>query len=457
MKTTQKKYYTEKHVKNQFTYDWRSLQSWLHIPVIFILVGVPFHAFFTVWAAHLFGNYTIWRLWSSILLAGALIGSLTWLARNRSFRNWVGSNRLIIGILLYSVFVLLVAFRAWLEQSVTSLAVWYGLLSLLRYTTFFVIVYALARYRSWLAAHWKTLVFWPATIVALFALLQFLVLPDRFLELFGYGPATIPAVSTINNNPEYLRAFSTLRGPNPLGAYMLVILGLLGALWVRRAHTWKLYAMTAASLLAALFSFSRSAWLGIAVTALVLVVVLFQEKRYVRQVAFLMAAGFIGSILAFVVFRTNPTVQNALYHTEDESTVALSSNDQRESALKTGMREVISEPLGRGPGSAGPASIYNEGHEVRLAENYYLQVGQEIGWLGVVVFVGIQWLLFLKLWMGRQNPLALGIFAAGIGLVLVNLLSHAWADDTLAYLWWGLAGLALGANEYSRSKRKRDA
>jgi len=24
------------------------------------------------------------------------------------------------------------------------------------------------------------------------------------------------------------------------------------------------------------------------------------------------------------------------------------------------------------------------------------------------------------------------------------MVSHAWADDTLAFLWWGLAGIALG-------------
>jgi hypothetical protein len=28
-------------------------------------------------------------------------------------------------------------------------------------------------------------------------------------------------------------------------------------------------------------------------------------------------------------------------------------------------------------------------------------------------------------------------------LTVVNLLSHAWADDTLTYVWWGLAGIAM--------------
>jgi len=99
--------------------------------------------------------------------------------------------------------------------------------------------------------------------------------------------------------------------------------------------------------------------------------------------------------------------------------------------------------LGDGPGTAGPASYYNQGHPVRIAENYFVQVGQETGWLGLALFllinVGVAALLYVK----RDDPLALSLFASLIGLTLINLFSHAWADDTLAYVWWGLAGVAL--------------
>ena len=38
---------------------------------------------------------------------------------------------------------------------------------------------------------------------------------------------------------------------------------------------------------------------------------------------------------------------------------------------------------------------------------------------------------------------ALSLFGSLIGLTFINLLSHAWTDDTLAYVWWGLAGIAM--------------
>ena len=93
-------------------------------------------------------------------------------------------------------------------------------------------------------------------------------------------------------------------------------------------------------------------------------------------------------------------------------------------------------------GSAGPASVYNS-HKVRIAENYFVQIGQETGWLGFGLFIAINVLLGQALWRRRSDPLALGLFAALLGLSFINLLSHAWADDTLGLLWWGLAGVAL--------------
>jgi len=43
----------------------------------------------------------------------------------------------------------------------------------------------------------------------------------------------------------------------------------------------------------------------------------------------------------------------------------------------------------------------------------------------------------------RGSRLALVAFAALVGISFVGLLSHVWADDTLAFIWWGLAGVAL--------------
>jgi hypothetical protein len=110
--------------------------------------------------------------------------------------------------------------------------------------------------------------------------------------------------------------------------------------------------------------------------------------------------------------------------------------------MKSGLHDVLHQPFGRGPGSAGPASVYNN-HPPRIAENYYIQVAQETGWVGLLLFLlinaGVGYLLYVR----RRDPLAVMLYGSLIGISFINLLSHAWADDTLAYVWWGLAGVAM--------------
>ncbi|MEJ0072844.1 MAG: hypothetical protein WDN27_02010 [Candidatus Saccharibacteria bacterium] len=105
---------------------------------------------------------------------------------------------------------------------------------------------------------------------------------------------------------------------------------------------------------------------------------------------------------------------------------------------------MLHQPLGDGPGTAGPASEYNGSHPARIAENYYVQIAQEpAGWawalfLCIVVLVGLE--LYAR--VGSSPPGAHRLRQPH-RLSFVNLLSHAWADDTLAYVWWGLAAIAL--------------
>ena len=144
------------------------------------------------------------------------------------------------------------------------------------------------------------------------------------------------------------------------------------------------------------------------------------------------------------IYLTNKSeeAQNVLFHTSDDSASARSSNADRLASLETGAKDVIHQPLGRGPGTAGPASFRND-QPPRIAENYFLQIGQEVGVIGIALFVAINVLVARELWARRKDQLAKVLLASLIGLTFVNLLSHAWTDDTISYLWWGLAGIAL--------------
>jgi O-antigen ligase len=113
----------------------------------------------------------------------------------------------------------------------------------------------------------------------------------------------------------------------------------------------------------------------------------------------------------------------------------------------------VHQPFGAGPGTAGPASEHNN-HPARIAENYFLQVGQEAGWLGLGLFIAIVVLIGKSFWDRRIEPnqLVIVMLSSLVGLIVVNLLLPAWTDDTLAYVWWGLAGITAASTAVTTQK-----
>jgi hypothetical protein len=293
-----------------------------------------------------------------------------------------------------------------------------------------------------LRANWRWLVTWPATIVIIFGLLQVFVLPYDFLRHFGYNSSTISPYETINHNLHYIRIASTLRGANPLGAYLLIPISVLGGLLLSPKRSWRQGVLLAAALVVLFFSYSRSAWIG-AVLSLGIILLLSLKSARAQRLTLIGLGGLIvvGACLA-VGLRGNAYFENSIFHTQAHSAVKTTSDQGHLAALRSGLHDIWHQPLGRGPGTAGPASIYNN-HPARISEDYFIQVGQETGWLGLALFLLINVGVGYLLWLRREDPLALSLFASLIGLTFVNLLLPAWTDDTLAYVWWGLAGIAM--------------
>ncbi len=291
----------------------------------------------------------------------------------------------------------------------------------------------------------QKVILWPAAVVVTFGLMQVTILPPDFLAHFGYGANTIPAIQTIDQKLDYQRIQSTLRGANPLGAYLVLIITIATAAAIKfKASRQRLALLILGALGALLFSYSRSAYLGMCVAIVAVVywaITSFRGRRLVVMSCLVLSLIGLSSL---ALLRNNDRFQNILFHTDENSTSGKSSNEGRAAALQGGWRDLSTGPLGRGPGTAGPASAHND-QPARISENYYLQVGQETGWLGLSLLVAIQYAVGRRLWLRRVDPLALGLLASLLGLTLVNLLSHAWGDDTLAWLWWGLTGIALGS------------
>lgn len=415
--------------------------SWLFLLVLGLL---PLHAFFTTWLGSNFGYLDAWRIWKELLLVAAL-PLVVWLLVaqpslwRRLWRQW-----LIRLIAAYIVLYVVSGVLALMQHNTNVDALAYALLSNLRYLGFFLMVLVVIQNSNVLHRWAVKVVVSVSGIVIGFGLLQRFALPLDFLRHFGYGADTIPAYQTVDNKVEYQRIQSTLRGANPLGAYLTVIIGLLASYWrAFWAKRWAAYLLSCVATLAALFfTYSRSAYLGVSATVVIVLLlgvsVEWRKRLLLAGIGIaLLGAGFV------YVFRDNNALQNTLFHSDETSQSDISSNTGRTSAIKEAFYQVLREPLGRGPGTAGPASVRND-HPARIAENYFLQIGQEVGWVGLALFMLILMLVGVELWAIRSTPLGLGLFASFIGLFLINLVSHAWADDTLGLLWWGLAGVALG-------------
>jgi O-antigen ligase len=412
--------------------------KYLSWAVAFVLILLPFHAFFTTWIGSNTGHLDLLRIWKEILLA-LIIPPAIWLAwQQAKLRHWLKHSWIIRLFGLYVLLHLILGALAFDNHQVNKVALIYSLIINLRFIAFFIVCYIIAASSSFLKQNWRAIVFIPAGVVVFFGLIQRFLFPYDFLKHFGYGPGTIPAYQTVDNNIDYRRIQSTLRGANPLGAYLVLIIP--ATVIALKSRTAK-FASLALILTVLFYSYSRSAWIGAFIALAVLFCI---TKAYAGRLHWVVAFSIATIIIcagAFLALKHNQATQDTLFHTTSSST-ATSANDIRSNALRTGLNDIIVQPLGRGPGTAGPASFRTD-HTARISENYYLQIGQEVGILGLLIFAVINIFVGLELWRRRRDLLAQVLLASLAGITFINMLSHAWTDDTLAYLWWGLAGIAL--------------
>jgi O-antigen ligase len=256
-----------------------------------------------------------------------------------------------------------------------------------------------------------------------------------------------------------VRVNSTLRGPNPLGAYAAIVLILLIAALVRRKlqFTGRKYAigiglLTLCSLVALWISYSRSALLA-AIVGIGIVLAITITRQLSRKL------WIIGSVVAFAIIgglianQNSSFVSNVLLHENPNEGNSFNSNDGHLESLVHGSELLLAQPLGAGVGSTGSASLYTD--VPRIIENQYLFVAHEAGWLGLLLFVVIFVLIMMRLWCARRDWLSLGVFASGVGLAVIGILQPVWVDDTVSIVWWGLAAIAIASMKGVKDDRKQ--
>ncbi|HEX6258961.1 MAG TPA: O-antigen ligase family protein [Candidatus Saccharimonadales bacterium] len=420
-----------------------------------IFAGVVIHAPLSVWLGTVFPEQELLiKSWKEILLV-LLLPLGCWLAINSGLHKKLAKDMLVRLIVLYALLhlFLVAVFRLPLFATLAGLSID------LRYILFFALVYiVVSLLPEWRRTYLK-IFFGMAALSLLFTLFQIFLLPRDFLAILGYSKDTIAPFLTVDNNPEYVRVNGTFRGPNPLGAYGIVVLGILSAASIRGHVVMRWAAQRAAAIggsiaaaIAIYASYARSALGGAGIALAVVGIVGFGRRLRVRT----WIAGGVAVVVivlgGFLVLKDTSFVQHVLLHEDPNGKSLMSSNEGHVESLIDGTERMLRQPLGAGPGSTGSASLFSD--KPVIIENQYLFVAHESGWLGLGIFVAIFAIILHRLWRRRKDWLALGVFASGCGLAAIGLLLPVWADDTVSIVWWGLAAIVLASplkkGEYGR-------
>jgi hypothetical protein len=419
-----------------------------------VVVGMAIHTPVTVFIESNWPTYELLaKSWKEIVLGGILL-LMAWYVWRRGLVGEILRDKLVVITALIAavhVLLLLVIDNAY----VSELA---GLLIDLRFYLLFIELYIASKYIPNLRRPLLTAAAVGALVVAGFGVLQVSVLPKDILSHIGYSDATIKPYLTVDLNDNYLRINSTLRGPNPVGAFGILVLTAVGA-WAM-AHRARLrearvlvaiMAATTGGAVLLLWSHSRSAWLAAIAAAGALLFGVLPRKAALYSVATAVVVGALALGVLFAV-RDNPTISHLFFHADPAGGSPEKSDDGHLDSLQYGAGMMLESPVGEGIGSTGSASLLSDSPVI--VESQYFFMAHESGWLGL----GLQLLLFALvmagLWQRRRDWLAMAMFSSGVGLAVIGILLPVWADDTVSLYWWGLAGLALGSSAIIESHGK---
>ncbi len=412
-----------------------------------LLAYMPLHVFVsTVIGANL-GQLTVLKILKDVLLMFGFC--LVFLNNLNSawFKGFI-TSKLTLLILAYATLTGVLAIIRQTDQDAEILGIVYNLRFLLFFLYGWLLCYIFPvkqiRHNS------IKIVLGVGIIVVSFGIVQYLFLPNDALSKIGFVRANgvLPAFF-IDDKPNLERVMSTIRDPNSLGSYLIIVTSLVLStyLYTKNKRNKKLLIIYGAlSMLCMYYTFSRSAWLGLFFTGATFTVLLFKNNRKNITKA-IRPAVMIGGILFLVItgllFLTKDTffVRNVVFHS-DQKTIQEDPNELRIRFIKESIGDIKQNPLGRGPGTAGLASVKNQKQGVRLNENYYLQITTEVGIAGVLIFLIIVFCVVNRIYAINQNDIfVFAILASFVGLSLTNILVHIWANEAVAYTWWGLAGL----------------
>ncbi|MCA9338887.1 O-antigen ligase family protein [Candidatus Saccharibacteria bacterium] len=422
--------------------------------LLFVFALIIFHAPLSVYGGTLFPQFELLiKSWKEILLIAALpIG--IYLAMKKGLAKQMKTDYLFLAIVLYAALhlFLLDLFATSVKQVLAGLAI--DLRYILFFTLFYIAIKLMPEYRR------KVLFvgILSSVVSVIFSFLQIFILPADILAHIGYGKNTIEPYLTIDKNPDFIRINGTLRGPNPLGSFMLTIVSIIAAWLVTQKQKSKdrkiiifLALFGFSSIIVLWASYSRSALVATLLSFVIILVFTFAQKIKPQIWLGILALSIVFTGVLYTQ-KNSDFVQHVILHNNPTGGSARDSNEEHASSLQIGIERMLNQPFGAGIGSTGSASLF--GNEPIIIENQYLFVAHESGWIGMLLFLFIFLSILWRLFKQKADWLALGLFASGVSLAAVGFLLPVWADDTVSIIWWGLAGVAM-ASGGAHAKRKQ--
>lgn len=423
---------------------------------LFIFAVVPFQGLITMWPTSIFGHRLFWQIAKDLTLILPIFVILYLLITQKNIR--VIYKEKIMWLILGYVLVHLLLFLFHNDSIESSVA---GLILNLRLFVFFGISYVAGLiYKDRAVSISVKLIMIVAVMVSIFGIFQMILLPSDILSHVGYNGDPIPARFSIDDDINSVRIASTTRGPNNLGAYLVIPLvfvfyqgfKLVNDRLNSKRKTFLIIALVMLLLLVSLYgTHSRSAFIGFVIAICTWLLITLKNRG--RKILFILmiASIFVSGVSAYLI-KDSYFFKATVLHDIEGVGSSSTSNQGHVRSLKEGVVDVYKNKfLGCGPGCAGPASVRSKAGS-KIAENYYVQIIQEVGIIGLSLFVAINVMVLRKLWKIRDvEPLALVLIASYAGISVINILLHAWADDTLAYTWWGMAGLVIGSYSHQDS------
>ncbi|MFH1443803.1 MAG: hypothetical protein ABIG34_00235 [Candidatus Peregrinibacteria bacterium] len=434
-----------------------------------LLALLPLHALLvTVGTKLLMGKghapLAVLALWKEALLGIILLlVVIEWVKAQPRRLRWDVIDGLIVALIILSVFVTVLTHG---DLKLALLGFKYDFVPL--------VTFLFVRRVTWSEAFQKMamqVLLGVSAIIALYGILT-VFLPMKFFLWLGYSPAhslyfadgPLAAFQQVSET-ALRRVQSTMSGPNQFGLWLLVPFSvLLMTVASRKAITLAQAVMGAFILVALFLTFSRAAWIAASVmtiTALCRSVPRPLLKRVIVGAVFTcVTVGVIATLLFPSIF------------------FRLSSSRGHLVRPLQAMGRMIHSPLGEGLGAAGPASnrvsetcvflrpqddpswakttpmlcvflgttqVQPVDHVCRcpfLPENWYLQIGVELGMLGFILFVALTIMLLLSL---TRATISSPVFILFLGISIAALVLHAWEDSAVAYTVWLLLGTRLSS------------